>query len=55
MKELTQQELKDKIMQAQQDLARLEADGHPKQSGILTQYLEYLQDQLKDLEKNGNS
>lgn len=55
MKELTKQELKDKISQAQSDIARLESDGLSKQSGVLTQYLEYLQDQLTELEQRGNS
>jgi hypothetical protein len=55
MRELTVQEIKDKIAQANQDMARLNADGNPKQAEILGQYLEYLEDQLKEAEQRGNS
>jgi len=55
MRDLTVPELKDKIDQANQDIARLNADGNPKQAGILGQYLEYLEDQLKEAEQRGNS
>jgi hypothetical protein len=55
MRELTALEIKDKIDQANRDMARLNADGNPKQAEILSQYLEYLEDQLKETEQRGNS
>jgi len=55
MKELTVQEIKDKIVQATQDIARMRSDGVTKQAEVLDSYLEYLQDQLKEAEQNGNS
>jgi hypothetical protein len=55
MRELTVQEIKDKIFQAKQDIARMQADGSNKQADVLDSYLEYLNDQLKEAEQRGNS
>jgi 23S rRNA maturation mini-RNase III len=55
MTELTTQELKDKIAQAKQDMAKMHSDGSTKQAEILESYLEYLNDQLKEAEQRGNS
>jgi hypothetical protein len=55
MRELTVSEIQDKILQANQDITRLQSDGNPKQAEILSQYLEYLEDELKEAEQRGNS
>jgi 23S rRNA maturation mini-RNase III len=55
MTELSIQEIKDKIFQAKQDMARMQSDGITKQAEILESYLEYLQDQLKEAEQRGNN
>jgi hypothetical protein len=54
MRELTVSEIKDKIVQATQDIDRLNSDGNPKQAEILGQYLEYLKDELKEAEQKSN-
>lgn len=55
MRELTKEELTAKIAQAEKDILQLRSDGvHSKQAGVLEEYIDYLKDQLKDLD-NGNS
>jgi phosphomannomutase len=55
LKPLTEQEIKDKIFQAEKDIERLKSDSYSKQAEVLEQYIEYLKDDLKQLEKNGNN
>ena len=55
LKPLTEQEINDKIFQAEKDIERLKSDSYSKQAEVLEQYIEYLKDDLKQLEKNGNN
>ena len=55
LKPLTEQEIKDKIFQAEKDIERLKSDSYSKQAEVLEQYIEYLKDDLNQLEKNGNN
>jgi hypothetical protein len=49
---LTSQELKDKISMVEQDIANLRKDaGNDRKISILIDYIDYLKDELKILER----
>jgi hypothetical protein len=48
---LTKEELKEKINQVKSDLAKHQSSGNSKMISGLTEYIEYLEDELKLLDK----
>jgi hypothetical protein len=51
MSDLTKEELQDKIAQVKRDIAKHSDSANSRMLLVLSQYLEYLQDELKNLDK----